>query len=354
MADTRISVALGTHNGGVHVARQVASILSQRPAPHELVVGDDDSSDDTLAAIERVHAEARAADPTLSTVLRVIRRSPALGVTANFAATLSSCEGELIALSDQDDEWMPGKLSALAAAFAADEGLLLVHTDARLVDAEGASLGVTLLEALEVTAAERAGLVAGDALPVLLRRNLVTGATVMLRRSLLDAALPIPGEWVHDEWLAAVAAATGRVRLVPEPLIDYRQHGANQIGARRPTFADKLARLREPRAERAARLARRAALLAERGRSCGVAPEVQAQLDAKADHEARRARLPRVRLARVPAVLSGVVAGRYARYSRGAMDVLRDLTTPAGPLPVETRAPGSPGPPGSSTSGGAA
>lgn len=336
MADARISVALGTRNGGAHVARQVASILNQRPAPLELVVGDDDSSDDTLAIIERVHAEALAADPGLKTRLTIIRRRPALGVTANFAATLAGCAGDLIALSDQDDEWMPGKLATLSAAFAADPELLLAHSDARLVDADGASLGLTLLEALDATEGERAGLAAGEALPVLLRRNLVTGATVMLRRTLLESAAPMPAEWVHDEWLAAIAAAVGRVRLLPEPLIDYRQHGANQIGARRPTLADKLARLREPQGERAARLALRTALLAERGRVLGVAAAVQRQLDAKAAHEARRARLPRVRLARVPAVLGGALSGRYSRYSRGAMDVLRDLVTPAGPLPVMT------------------
>lgn len=330
MADARISVALGTHNGGAHVARQVASILSQRPAPIELVVGDDDSSDDTLAIIERVHAEARAADAGLPTRLTIIRRRPALGVTANFAATLAACEGEFIALSDQDDVWMPGKLAALSAAFTADPRLLLAHTDARLVDADGAPLGLTLLDALEATAAERAGLVAGDALPVLLRRNLVTGATVMLRRTLLESAVPIPAQWVHDEWLAAVAAAVGRVRLLPEPLIDYRQHGANQIGARRPTIADRLARLREPQGERAARLAQRTALLAERGRALKVPVAVQRQLDAKAAHEAQRARLPRVRIARVPSVLGGVLSGRYSRYSRGVMDVVRDLAQPAG------------------------
>lgn len=345
MADARISVALGTRNGAAHVARQVRSILNQRPAPVELVVGDDDSNDDTLAIIEREHAEALAADPALPTRLTVIRRQPALGVTANFAATLAACDGDLIALSDQDDEWMPGKLATLAAAFATDPALLLVHSDARLVDGDGASLGLTLLEALEATEAERAGLAAGEALPVLLRRNLVTGATVMLRRSLVDSAAPIPPQWVHDEWLAAIAAAVGRVRLVPEPLIDYRQHGANQIGARRPTMADKLARLREPQGDRAARLAVRTALLAERGRALAVEATVQHQLDAKAEHEARRARLPRVRLARVPAIIGGALSGRYSRYSRGAMDVLRDLVTPAGPLPVMTFAePGSAAP----------
>lgn len=333
MADARISVALGSRNGAAHIERQVRSILGQRPAPDELVVGDDDSSDDTLVIVERVHREVRAADPAVRTELRIIRRRPALGVTANFADTMAACTGELIMLSDQDDEWMPGKLAALAAAFAADDELLLAHSDARLVDADGAPLGLTLLDALEATAAERAGLASADALRVLLRRNLVTGATVMIRRSLLEAAAPFPQSWVHDEWLAVIAAAVGRVRLLPQPLIDYRQHGANQIGARRPTMADRRARLREPQAERAARLARRAALLAERGRALAVAPSVQSQLDAKAEHEARRARLPRVRLARVPAIAAGALSGRYSRYSRGAMDVLRDLVTPAGDRP---------------------
>jgi hypothetical protein len=329
VADARISVALCTRNGSEYVAQQVRSILNQSPAPSELIVGDDDSSDDTLAVIERVYAEALVGEPHLQTVLTIIRRQPALGVTANFAATLAACTGDLIALSDQDDHWMPGKLAALTAAFAADAKLLLAHTDARLVDGDGASMGLTLLDALEVTAGERAKLVAGEALPVLLRRNLVTGATVMLRRSLLESASPIPHQWVHDEWLAAIAASVGRVRLLPAALIDYRQHGANQIGARRPSLVDKLARLREPQAARAARLGERTALLANRARALGVPVIVQHQLDAKAVHESRRARLPRIRIARVPMVLLGALTGQYARYSRGAMDVLRDLVTPA-------------------------
>jgi glycosyltransferase involved in cell wall biosynthesis len=307
----------------------VRSILEQVPAPIELVVGDDESTDGTIATVERVYSEVLLARPALPTRLSVIRRSAALGVTANFAATIAACDGELIALSDQDDVWMPGKLALLAAAFAADASLLLVHTDAHLVDAGGGPLGVTLLEALEATPWEREGLSLGDALPVLLRRNLVTGATAMFRRRLLDSALPIPPQWVHDEWLAAIAALIGRVRLLPVALIEYRQHDSNQIGARKPTLADKVERLREPQSERARKLAERAALLADRGRALGVTAKLQASLDAKADHELRRGRMQRIRFNRVPAVAAGVLAGRYARYSRGSIDALRDLLAPA-------------------------
>lgn len=321
-----------THNGEPYVAEQVRSILTQRPAPLELVVGDDASTDGTVDTIESAYEEVRRNDVSLPTELRIIRRQSPLGVTGNFAATMESCAGDLIALSDQDDTWMPGKLATLTAAFAADPQLLLVHSDARLVDASGADLGLTLLQALEATPAELRALTRSDGLTALLRRNLVTGCSVMIRRTLLSHALPFPSEWVHDEWLAALAASLGTVRLVPAPLLEYRQHTTNQIGARRPTLAHRFARLREPHGLRSARLAERAAILADRARALGVASSVQHRLDEKARHEARRARLPRARIARIPGVLAAAVTGDYGRYSRGLVDVTRDLLSPAGPI----------------------
>jgi len=318
-----------THNGAAFVAEQVAGILAQRPAPQEIVVGDDASTDETVAIIESVYAAVRDNDPLLETRLTVIRRNPALGVVGNVEATLAECVGELIALSDQDDVWQEGRLAAFAAEFAGEEDLLLLHSDARLIDSAGNPLGLTLLEALEASAKERRLLVAGEALPVLLRRSLVTGATVMIRSRLREAASPFAADWVHDEWLAVMAASVGRMRLLPSTLTDYRQHGSNQIGARKPTMSDRWQRLRDPRTERAAWLARRTATLSDRARLLSVAKDVQVELDAKAAHEAARARLPRFPLWRIPGVLVGVLSGRYWRYSRGVIDVLRDLVQPA-------------------------
>jgi hypothetical protein len=332
-------VALCTHNGARFVAEQVASILDQVPAAAELVVGDDASTDGTVAIIEKLVAAKHAADPANAPRLTVLSHDPALGVVRNFESAITACEGDLIALSDQDDVWHEGKLAALAEAFAADPNLLLAHSDARLVDGEGKPLGLTLLDAVEATRAERRGLASGDALPVLLRRNLVTGATVMVRQELRDAALPFPADWVHDEWLAAIAASVGRLRLLPLPLIDYRQHGGNQIGAQRPTMADRWARLREPRAERVVRLERRALSLSARLDHLAAPETAQREVRAKLAHEAARGRLPRFPLWRVRGVLAGAAAGRYSRYSRGGLDVLRDLVQPAGPRSEERTGP---------------
>jgi glycosyltransferase involved in cell wall biosynthesis len=320
-----VSVVLCSHNGARYIGEQVASILRQVPQPTELVLGDDASSDETVAIVEQL---ARAAG--VAVVVR--RHDPALGVRANFADALAHASGDLIALSDQDDIWHEGKLAALTAAFDADPGLLLAHSDARLVDAAGEPLGPTLLQALEATPGERAGLERGDAFATLLRRNLVTGATVMIRRRLLDQATPFASSWVHDEWLAAIAAATGNLRLLSVALIDYRQHDANQIGARRPTWGDRWSKLREPREPRASLLiARTSELVSALERLGGaVQPGALDAARARLDFEHRRRALPRVPVARIPRIIAATVRGEYGRYARGSIDMLRDLVQPSG------------------------
>jgi glycosyltransferase involved in cell wall biosynthesis len=324
-----LSVAMCTRNGARFVAEQVRSILTQSVIPRELVVGDDASSDDTLVIIEATVAEVRAENPAVTTQLRITARAQPLGVTKNFEQTIAACTSALIALSDQDDVWPSGRLARLVAVFD-DPGVNLVHSDARLVDAAGADTGVRLLRAMEATTEERRKLAAGDAFDVLLRRNLVTGATVIMRRALAESASPFPMSWLHDEWLAAVAAAaTGSVRLIDEPWLDYRQHGDNEVGASAPTWSRRWAKLREPRAPRAARLIARGGAFVEYLERTNASPARRASAQAKLKHEQRRACLPRWPPFRVPGVVAGLVAGRYSRFNRGLIDVVRDLVQPA-------------------------
>ena len=316
-----ISVALGTHNGAAYLGAQLESILAQTVRPLEIVLSDDASTDGT------VDLAVAVVGGTLP--LTVIRNSPALGVTANFQQAALACRGELIALCDQDDLWAPDKLSSMAAEFAARPDLLLLHSDARLVDSAGAPLGHSLFEALEITDEEKALVHSGRAFEALLRRNLATGATVLFRRSLLASAVPFPREWVHDEWLAIVAALVGGVDLVDRPLIDYRQHGANQIGVSRLSFTGKVRRVMEPRRARNERLATNSGILESRASALPGADAGKVDLARqKAAHERFRRALPENRALRIVPVLRQVAAGRYRRFSRGRGDILRDLVQP--------------------------
>jgi glycosyltransferase involved in cell wall biosynthesis len=319
-----VSVALCTRNGARYLPEQVRSICAQEPPPREIVLSDDASTDDTLAVVRDTLAGCGMADRI---ALRVFSNSPPLGVTRNFEQAVRACSHDLIALCDQDDVWHPGRLARMVAQFEARPDLLLLHTDARLVDGDLKPLGSTLFHALEVQPAELEAIARGEAFGVLLRRNLVTGATTMFRRTLLEAALPFAPEWVHDEWLAAVAAATGRMDVLPEPTIDYRQHGNNQIGARRLTLSEKVAKAFVERGDKHVARLRRAEALLQRLQQLGdrVRPDCLDAQRAKVAHQRFRAGLPAARPLRLLPILLEAARGRYERFGRGKQAIVQDV-----------------------------
>lgn len=309
------------------MAEQVRSICQQTLPPREIVLSDDGSDDATVDVAREAVAAWSAQAPGRAMPMQVIVNPRPLGITLNFAQAIGSCRGDLIALSDQDDVWRPDKLERMVDRFAADADLLLLHTDACLVDADGASIGRTLFENLGVSAWELQRVHSGHAFDVLLRRNIVTGATVMFRRALLQAAQPFPQTWLHDEWLAVMAACTGKLDALEAALIDYRQHGGNQIGARRDGPRAVMAKLSASSRETHARWLARAESLVERLHALGdaVAHDVLHDAQAKLDHQRFRSRLPAARWARCWPVAREAASGRYARFNRGWRAVVRDI-----------------------------
>ncbi|MCU1441443.1 MAG: glycosyltransferase family 2 protein [Rhodoglobus sp.] len=325
-----VSVALCTHNGERFVGAQLDSIFAQTVVPVELVVSDDASTDSTLDIVVERHAAHSAAGGSVA--LRILRNTQPLGVTGNFERAILACSSELIALSDQDDVWRSDRLERSLESFERGADVLLVHSDARLVDAAGTVVHPSLLDALEVSTEARRAIVSGDAFALLLHRNLMTGATMCIRRSLAQTAAPFPPGWVHDEWLAIIASAVGRIDLVQQPLIDYRQHGGNEIGAADLSLRVKLGRLVEPGADRNRRLLQRARSLAERlPLIAGVAPSRVEAAARKVLHEEARSALPASRLRRIGPVMREWRTGRYSAFGGGLNDVARDLIQPLKP-----------------------
>lgn len=324
MTRTRLSIVLCTYNGAAYLQPQLDSLLAQTCLPDEIVIGDDDSTD---ASMDILHAFAQRARKA-GIAVELWRNRENLGYVGNFSACLQAAKGEVLFLCDQDDVWRSDKLARMAAQFERDPSLLLLHSDARLVDAQGSSLQCSLFEALQMTPQEKRAIHDGQAFEVVLRRSFVTGATAALRRELVELALPVETDWIHDEWLTAVAAAVGRIDFIDEPLIDYRQHGANQIGMRRHTLAMKWRDLLLPRGrllfDEAGRLRRLEAFLARSEFSGGTVRA--AQVHHKRSHFERRVaigRLPRLR--RLPAIVREASSGCYHRYGTGGRSMLRDL-----------------------------
>jgi glycosyltransferase involved in cell wall biosynthesis len=324
MTRPRLSIVLCTYNGAAYLQPQLDSLLAQTCMPDEIVIGDDHSTDASMEILQAFAKRARKAG--IAVELWSNRQN--LGYVGNFCACLQVAKGDVLFLCDQDDVWRSDKLQRMAAQFEGDPSLLLLHSDARLVDAYGSSLQCSLFDALQMTPQEKRAIHDGQAFKVVLRRSFVTGATAALRRELVELALPVATDWVHDEWLAAIAAASGRLDFIDAPLIDYRQHGGNQIGARKRTLLMKWQDLVRPRGQllraEAKRLRRLEDFLARANLEAG--PVHAEQIRRKRIHFEQRVmigQLPRGR--RVLPILREAKTGSYRRYGTGGRSMLRDL-----------------------------
>jgi len=317
-----VSVVVCTYNGEKFLREQLQSILEQTRPPDEIIISDDGSSDSTLEIVDEIRTSATTSN---SQRWRVLTRETPVGVSGNFASTLLEAGGDFIALSDQDDVWEPDRLERALGEFR--DSVLLVHSDATLIDASGQPMG-TLMSALRLSGREKSSLLRGRALDVLLRRNVITGATTVIRSSLVRQALPIPEGWVHDEWLGLVASIQDGVVFVDSPLIRYRQHGSNEIGANKTDYDEAKRRLQEKRTDFFQRKLRR-----NKGISRMVAqqppwlsPTAQSALEAKTDFDRWRSALPPSRPQRILPVFRRWLSGDYGRYARGYLDVIRDFS----------------------------
>ena len=225
-SDTRISVALCTFNGAEYLGDQLWSIAEQSLTPFELVICDDRSSDGTLGIIERFKLKSDCP-------VRIYQNSEQIGVLKNFTKAISLCEGDYIALSDQDDIWLPDKLGIAYMAVKKAEAYggkgipLLVHSDLKVVNSDGVVIAESFIRQNRITSPQK------EPMRTLLVQNYVTGCTVLMNRSLVEVALPIPEEaLMHDWWLALIAASLGEIIYLPDATVLYRQHSGNVIGSR--------------------------------------------------------------------------------------------------------------------------
>jgi glycosyltransferase involved in cell wall biosynthesis len=322
---TSMSVAMCTFNGEEFLAEQLASIASQSRLPEELVVCDDRSTDATQSIVE-------AFGRTAPFPVRVVVNDERLGSTQNFARAISLCKGDLIALSDQDDVWHPDKLSLEERALRSDS-VGAVFTNAEVVDSELNPLGYRLWESVGFARREQALIRSEKAPQLLLRQDAVTGATLMFRAKYRDAVLPVPPGWFHDGWIALVIAALGAITFIPEPLIKYRQHSNNEIGAlppitRRAGFLARVAAAKVWNSELSARQLARYRAAVERLPDLvqhGIDPKLVVEAEEKVAHLGQRLHLPRGNLARCRIVLRELATGRYHRYSAGLRSAGKDL-----------------------------
>jgi glycosyltransferase involved in cell wall biosynthesis len=208
-----VSVALATYNGEKYLRQQLDSIYYQTIFPYEVVVYDDCSSDETINILEEYK---------ISKGLKYWINDENLGFYRNFERAIMNCSGDFIALSDQDDIWMPNKLERLINEIGNHS---LICSDAKLINANDIVFQNSYFQHQNLYP-----YYCNQFLNLLIN-NYVTGCTTLFKKELLNSALPMPNIRYHDQWLGLVAAKSAGVFFLAEKLILYRQHSLNDTGA---------------------------------------------------------------------------------------------------------------------------
>jgi glycosyltransferase involved in cell wall biosynthesis len=335
-----ISIALCTYNGERYLQELLDSVAEQKHLPSELVVCDDRSTDGTVAIVE---AFAQRAPFPVKLNIGHRQRGP----TENFEWAISLCEGDLISLCDQDDIWLPHKLSRAVDAFAERPEIGFSFSDAELVGPDLTPLGRTLWDAVGFKAAFRERASAGDLMPLLVQFTFVTGSTMVFRRDLREVLSPMPHNWHHDAWIALLGTFLRPYAFIDEPLMLYRTHSDQAVGvpekavtsrwemrwrvAADPSQVDVHRQRRRTEAERFRKLAERFEADGRRYLAAAglpvppAAPAMLDELEERAKHSTVRGGLPDRRLKRLPLVLKELRTGRYGRFSAGLLSAAQDV-----------------------------
>jgi len=222
-----ISIAMCTYNGARFIKEQIDSIIVQTYHDFELIITDDGSIDDTIEIIKEYQKKDER--------IKLYQNEKNLGFVKNFEKAISLCNGEYIALADQDDIWKKNKLEVFLSEIKEN---VLIYSDAILIDEHSNKIGKELIRPVN-------HLVSGKCNKAFLLSNCVSGNTLMFKRELLEYILPIPKNMsFHDIWIAFVASTYGTITYTEESMTYYRRYSEQVTKAREKDYKGFFDRLK--------------------------------------------------------------------------------------------------------------
>jgi glycosyltransferase involved in cell wall biosynthesis len=197
-------VLIPAYNAADTVGEALESVLTQRPAPFEVIVSDDGSEDDLPGVLAGFGGRIR------------VVRGPNRGLPTARNRAAAAARGELLGLLDADDVWLHGRAAALTDVAAARPDLSIITTDAVVLqDGEPDPASYYGIRHFEVEDQEE----------YILRENFIFGAGAVRASALAavggyDPAARWAEDW--DLWLRLIYRGH-RAGLIRVPLYEYRR-----------------------------------------------------------------------------------------------------------------------------------
>jgi Glycosyl transferase family 2 len=223
-----VEVLLATYNGARFLREQLDSIIAQDYGDIRVLARDDGSSDETVEIL----SEYAKRFPSQFRVMPA--SAPTGSAKDNFLLLMKESTADYICFADQDDVWLPDKVSRTKQAMDQLESRwgkkvpLLVFTDLHVVDDQLKILYASFWAHMNIDPKRM------DRLAEWMVQSFVTGCTAMLNRPLRELALRMPPEaFMHDRWIGLLASFMGKSSMVRTQTVLYRQHEHNVLGTGR-------------------------------------------------------------------------------------------------------------------------
>lgn len=203
-----VSVIIPTYNCCGFITKTLDSIINQTFKDYEIIIVDDDSSDNTFEVLSDYLSK-------YSFIKYIKQKNSGVSVARNNGILAS--KGKYIAFLDSDDLWDKNKLGYIIDLFNEDDALKLIHTNIKYIDEDGVTIG---------TPEHRVALHGDIFKSIYFRRtNICTSSVVVERVALLDTNLfdvnlSYIGCEDRDLWLTI--SRMYRVGYINKPLTYYR------------------------------------------------------------------------------------------------------------------------------------
>lgn len=203
-----ISVIIPTYNREKYVAEAVESVLQQKIKGWdiEVIVVDNGSTDNTVGVLKKFGHKIR---------LYEVPASGKPSVPRNVG--IAKAKGELLAFHDSDDVWTETKLAEQVPYFD-DSKIVMTYGNAEVIKADGTKTGKLVVE--------KSKLKDGETFNGLLKQNVISTLTVVVRKTVLEATGTFnESDGIYEDyelWLRILAASPKGVRHIPQTLAYYR------------------------------------------------------------------------------------------------------------------------------------
>lgn len=228
-----VSVLIATYKPNMYYfEKQLVSINNQTYQNIEVVIRDDSENEDIFKKIKELSQKCITKFPLI-----INKNDINIGSNKTFEKLTEDGSGKFLAYCDQDDLWVLNKIEMLVKAMQ-ETGSNFGYSTLSLID-ENDKLFAKKINQVRTRIKHISG---EEQWEYLIRRNSVTGCTMIVDALVAKEALPFPSKeiYIHDQWLALRAAVRGKIYFLDEPLVLYRIHSSNQVGvAKMPEVENK-------------------------------------------------------------------------------------------------------------------